>query len=89
MGVPLRIRLRDEGCQVDENRVRSVVTGLMAELHPDWSHEELMHHPTSAIDFCNRVRSHDGFNMLSDYLILRTLSGTDKNIREATNPEEV
>lgn len=72
MSVNLAKSLEALGCQMQAPDFRDLVVELHAILHPAWTIDELVCHPSAALEFCRHVCERARFFLPED-LILRTL----------------
>jgi len=82
MPVHFQTRLRLADCPMEIAVFRELLTQTLQTLHPGWNDEDLMHHPTDALNYCSMIRGAEGCGALEDELILRCLLGMRKNLTE-------
>ena len=70
--------LQEEGVLLPADDFKQVVADTFHARYPSWNDEDLMHHPSHAVVFCEVVRSHVKCPTLSEPVILRALSGLRK-----------
>jgi hypothetical protein len=78
-GPTLESRLQANGCGIPVAAFQDQLAELMERLHPAWTVDELLLHPTEALTYCVEARQLTGFPDVPDDLILRCLIARRKN----------
>lgn len=81
MAVTLAKQLETLGIKTTPDQFRETLSDLHALMHPSWTDEELLLHPSDASRYCEVIRRRVG-ESLPDRLILSTLIGMRKSCRK-------
>ena len=77
------------GFERGEEKFRKVVMSAFAQLHGNWTDEDLLCSPRDALHYCNTVRLDAGAPDAPDRLILRTLTNCRKAGRWAPKKKRI
>ena len=77
MSRKLEAELQDAKCSMDAKMFRELVVERHPVMHPSWTEDDLVCHPTEARNFCEVVRT-EVSAAVPDHVILRSLLNARK-----------